>query len=45
MTAVFLQKETGVPEENLRCLVELNWTILFSLDQGNFKDNFNRINA
>ena len=30
MGPVLLQEETGVPGENLPCLVELNWTIFFS---------------
>ena len=30
MGSVILQEETGVPRENLRCLVESNWTTLFS---------------
>ena len=30
MAPVLLQEETGVPGENLRCLVETNWTTLFS---------------
>ena len=27
---VLVQEKTGVPGENLRCLVETNWTTLFS---------------
>ena len=30
MGPVLLQEETGVPGGNLRCLVETNWTTLFS---------------
>ena len=42
MGPVLLQEETGVPGENLRCLVESNWTTLFSHVT---KVNFNQITA
>ena len=35
MGPVLLQEEIGVPGENLRCLVEPNWTLL-TCDKGNF---------
>ena len=37
MDPVLLQEETRVPRENMRCLVETNWTTtLHTCDQGNF---------
>ena len=30
MGPVLIQEETGVSGENLRCLIEWNWTIIFS---------------
>ena len=36
MGPVLLQEETGVPGENLRCLVETDRTTLLTYDQSNF---------
>ena len=46
MGPVLLQEETGVPGENLRRLVESNWTTLLTCDKDKLKsDNYTELES